>query len=72
MSVKIRKQSCAGKKGFPSAKKRYSTYSVGIPHEIAELIPEDTRFEPELVEEGVLLRRVKVTALPSWVEEVRR
>jgi hypothetical protein len=49
---------------------RPASYGLALPREIGELIPEDQEFRPELVEEGILYRRMERQApseLPSWV-----
>lgn len=45
-----------------------ATYRITIPPHIASLIPPGTEFMPELVEDGVLLRRVETipVEVPSW------
>lgn len=46
-----------------------TVYSIAIPDNIGEHIPEDTRFVPEWHEDGVLYRQVNATAgdVPEWV-----
>lgn len=41
-------------------------YSITVPKDIAELIPDDTKFRVELTDDGILYKPVK-TELPSWV-----
>jgi hypothetical protein len=50
----------------------HKTYGIGVPWEIAELVPGDTEFHAELVSSGILLRPVCDPApvvpddLPEW------
>lgn len=44
-----------------------SYYVISLPKPLAERVPAETRFVAELVEEGILLRRVEtVPPPPSW------
>jgi hypothetical protein len=50
----------------------HKTYAIGVPWEIAELVPDDAEFHAELVSSGILLRPVRDPApvvpddLPAW------
>lgn len=44
-------------------------FYLTVPRRIAERLPSDARFEPELTEEGVLYRRVPAEEpTPSWAQ----
>lgn len=48
----------------------HCTYAIGLPHEIAEIIPEGTAFVVELTEAGVLFRpTVEATEIPNPLPE---
>lgn len=48
-------------------------YRLTVPPDIAEALPADVEFEPELTEEGLLYRPVDARAakpdLPSWAKK---
>jgi hypothetical protein len=63
-SLKVRKRGGHGT--------RPAGYGLSLPRELGELIPDDQEFRPELVEEGILYRRVErptQSELPSWVKQ---
>lgn len=49
---------------------QYDAYTIGVPNEIAKVIPDDVRFMPELTSEGILYRAIspkdKSDELPEW------
>lgn len=56
----------------PDTKNGFDAASLAVPMEIARVLPEDTRFTAELVNEGILYRPVKVATptssdLPEWI-----
>jgi hypothetical protein len=62
--VKIRLRQTAKKD------KRLTSFEVSVPREIAEKVPDGTRFKVELTEEGILYRIIRPTPpLPSWAKE---
>ncbi len=72
--MKTRKPSKAGVRvrqhSFTTRGKKYKSYHFSVPPQIAEQIPPNARFVPELCEEGVLFRIVKTAPVPkkpSWI-----
>ena len=45
--------------------------SLSLPKEMVDLIPPNSRFVPELVDEGILFRLVRHDELPAWARANR-
>ena len=57
------------RKGYPIRERTSGGYYTAIPTYIGRHVPEGETFKAELVEEGILLRRVDPTPdLPAWVQ----
>lgn len=55
--------------GSRQGAQRTSGFMITVPAELSRVIPEGTRFVPELVEEGILYRRTESVLgpeLPGW------
>jgi hypothetical protein len=53
-------------------KAKNDTCTIGMPPSLAALIPEATRFVPELTDEGLLYRRVTEDIIPEPPEWTQR
>jgi hypothetical protein len=58
--------------GSSQSGKTFVNYSLTVPSEVAELVPDDMRFECEMTQEGILFRPAKQepaeVELPSWAK----
>lgn len=57
----------------PGRGRTTTSYTIAIPAKIAEMVPEGAQFQPELTEEGILLRLVRIEEpslkVPSWARK---
>lgn len=45
-------------------------YSVSVPIDVGNLVPPDARFLFEIVEEGILMRRIIPKPVPEWIRNM--